>query len=515
MSAINNEIWAKDEKFLPTQDSKFKIRPHRLQFVVGSKPFRAYEDWQSHQLDASTWVSYCSELRAAWTRDADGSQWMLLGLAVETLESQTDPLTEITRTASTDVPNLYASWAGRWVLVGCAEIHMDATGLLGCFYGTTSDQQTWVSSSSVLLAQILSPDALPVALPEVLRYTVGISWFPPPHSRFVGVRRLLPSQVLELKEGSIRPRSLVPPVDPSLGYDKTVELLHHSLITTLKRLPLGKSKLWVGLSAGVDSRLVFALAHCAGLDIIPFTRLSARMPIADRLLPPKLAQALGYKHIFLQGRKSNSDRNHLVAEHTGGHVSMGDAEPFMQSVRDSLEGISVGGWCFEVGKAFWRNELPDTLDDLEICAQQIAQLLGEPLNSMMMVRMRDWLEWVKKNPQENLDWRDQFFIEQRLAGWQSSKEQLYDLTKTERVPIINAARNYALMLGLEESCRVDSLHQVDLISRTVPQLSKYPYNPPANYFGILIAIKAIVIKFFKNPLNFSKKVAAKLLWKRS
>jgi hypothetical protein len=510
MSAINNEIGARDEKFQPAQDSVLRIRPHRRQFVVGSKPFRAYEDWQSHQLDASTWVSYCADLRAAWTNDADGVQWMLLGLAVETLESQADPIIEIARTASADVPSLYASWAGRWVLVGRSEIHMDATGLLGCFYGTTSDKQTWVSSSPSLLAQILSPDALPVAVPEVLRYTIGISWFPPPYSRFVGVYRLLPSQVIELKEGSIRSRSLLSPIDPCLGYDKTLELLNNSLVTALKRLPIGKSKLWVGLSAGVDSRLVFALAHSAGIDIVPFTRLSARMPIADRLLSPKLAQKLGYKHIFLKGRKRNSDRKHLVAEHTGGHVSIGDAEPFMQSVRDSLEGISVGGWCFEVGKAFWRNELPDTLDDLEICAQQIAQLLKEPLNSMMMVRMRDWLEWVKKNPQENLDWRDQFFIEQRLAGWQSSKEQLYDLTKTERIPIINAARNYALMLSLEESCRVDSLHQVDLISRAVPQLSKYPYNPPNNYFGTLVVIKAIAIKFFKNPLSFYKKVVAKL-----
>ncbi|MBH8555248.1 hypothetical protein I8751_23445 [Nostocaceae cyanobacterium CENA357] len=487
------------------------MRPHRRQFVVGSKPFRAYDDWQSHQLDASTWVSYCADLRAAWTSDADGIQWMLLGLAVETLESQADPMIEIARTASADVPNLYASWAGRWVLVGCSEIHMDATGLLGCFYGITSEKQTWVSSSSVLLAQILSPNASPVVFPEVLRYTVGISWFPPPYSRFVGVYRLLPSQVIELKEGSIRSRAIIPPIDPSLGYDKTVELLNNSLVTALKRLPIGKGKLWVGLSAGIDSRLVFALAHCAGIDIIPFTRLSARMPIADRLLPPKLAQELGYNHIFLQGHKSNSDdRKRLVAEHTGGHVSIGDAEPFMQSVRDSLEGISVGGWCFEVGKAFWRNELPDTLDDLGICAQQIAQLLREPLNSIMMVRMGDWLEWVKKNPQENLDWRDQFFIEQRLAGWQSSKEQLYDLTKTERIPIINAARNYALMFGLEESCRVDSLHQVDLISRAVPELGKYPYNPPNHYFGTLVAIKAIAIKFFKNPLSFYKKVVNKL-----
>ncbi len=512
MSAINSEIWAKDENFQSAQNSKFRIRPHRRQFVVGPKPFRAYEDWQSHQLDAQLWVSYCGELRAGWANDADGIQWMLLGLAVETLESQADPLIEIARTASADIPDLYASWAGRWVLIGCGEIHMDASGLLGCFYGTTSEKQTWVSSSSVLLTQILSPDAPPVVVPETLRYEAGISWFPPPYSRFVGICRLLPSQVIELKEGSIRSRSLMPPIDPSLGYDKTVELLKNSLVTAFKRLPIEKSKLWIGLTGGMDSRLVFAIAHYAGINIIPCTRVTARVKLADRLLPPKLAQELGYEHIFLQGHKSNSDREDLVTEHTGGHVSVGDAEPFIQSVRDSLEGIAVGGWCFEVGKALFRGLLPDTFDDAEICARQVAQLFGEPVDSIMTQKIRDWLEWVQKNPQKHLDWRDRLFIEQRLGGWQSSKEQLYDLTKIERIPIINAARNYALLLGLEESCRVNAQHQIDLLSQIAPELSKYPYNPSNSYFGTLIAFKAIAMQLVNNPSSVYKKSANRLRW---
>ncbi len=512
MSAITNETLAKNETFLPDQDSKFRMRSHRRQFVVGPKVFRAYEDWQSHQLDASTWVSYCAELRAGWASDADGIVWMLLGLAVETIESQADPLIEIARTASADVPDLYASWAGRWVLIGRSEIHMDASGLLGCFYGTTSEKQMWVSSSSVLLTKILSPDAAPVVVPETLRYEVGISWFPPPYSRFVGISRLLPSQVIELQTGSIRSRSLMPPIDPSLGYDKTVELLKNSLVTALKRLPTEKNELWIGLTAGIDSRLVFAMANYANIKIIPFTRVSARMSLGDRLLPPKLAQELGYKHIFLQGRKSNDDRQHLVAEHTGGHVSVGDAEPFMQSVRDHLKGISVGGWCFETGKALFRDLLPDTFDDPGTCARQIAQLFGEPADSVMTEKIRDWLEWAQKTPQEHLDWRDRFFIEQRLGGWQSSKEQLYDLTQVERVPIINAARNYALLLGLEESCRINAQYQIDLLSQTAPILNKYPYNPLNSYFGTLIGLKAIAIQLFNNPIYVYRKFAGKVRW---
>jgi hypothetical protein len=165
-------------------------------------------------------------------------------------------------------------------------------------------------------------------------------------------------------------------------------------------------------------------------------------------------------------------------------------------VRDSLEGISIGGWCFGVGKALGRQSLPDSIDDLKTCTQQIAQAYNEPLASSAIAGIQDWLKWVQKTPQEHLDWRDRFYIEQRLAGWQSSKEQLYDLSKIERIPVINAARNYALMLGIEEHRRLEAKYQVELISRIAPQLSSYPCNPDEHYFGKL---RAIAIKSSYDP----------------
>lgn len=497
-------IQTEDEKFLPAQDSTFTMRSHRRQFVIGSEPFHAYDDWCCRQLDSSTWVSYCPELRVGWTSDTEGVRWCLLGLAVETLEDKTDPLMEIARNASIDVPNLYPSWAGRWVLIGRTQVHMDASGLLGCFYGMTPDKQMWVSSSPTLLARILSPDTLPTVDPRTLHYRTGIAWFTPPRSRFAGIYRLLPSQILQLNDGSIQPRPLIPPIDPSRDYDETLELLKRSMVTALRRLPREGKKLWLRrLSAGFDSRLVLAMAQCAGVDIMPFTRIAARMSLADRVLPPKLARECGYKHIFFRGHKGNSDRAHLVAEHSAGHVSDGDAEPFIQGVRDSIEGLSLGGWCFEVAKGFKNLRLlQDTVNDPETNAQQIAQLFREPTTSTVTVGVREWLEWVSDHPQEHLDWRDRFYIEQRLAGWISSKEQLYDLTKIERIPILNAARNYALMLGLKESQRLGSVYQVELIRRTVPELLKYPGNPDDRYFGILQEIR---VKSSDNPLYVYRK----------
>lgn len=372
----------------------------------------------------------------------------------------------------------------------------------------------WVSSSPALLARILSPDAPPTMDPQQLRYEVGLSWFTPPLSRFAEMRRLLPSQIVELNTGSVRPRPLMPPIEHSRGYDETLALLKRSLVTALQRLPTEASRPWLGLTAGFDSRLILAIARCAGIDVMPFTRVSARMSLADRVLPPLLAHECGYEHIFLRGRrKANPDRKHLVAEHSAGHVSDGDAEPFIQSVRDSLEGISFGGHGFAIASGFADLRLlPDTVSDPEIGAAQIARVFREPTTSSATAGVRDWLEWALEHPHEHLDWRDRFFIEQRQAGWLSSKEQVYDLTRLERFPILNAARNYALLLGLEEDQRLGSLIQVELIRRIAPELLKYPFNPNDGYFGI---IRATTIKSSDDPLYVYRKVAGKLrrMWR--
>ena len=55
--------------------------------------------------------------------------------------------------------------------------------------------------------------------------------------------------------------------------------------------------------------------------------------------------------------------------------------------------------------------------------------------------------------------------------------------KLERFPVLNAARNYSLLLSLQQSQRLGSLVQVELIRQLAPELLKYPCNPPDEYFG--------------------------------
>jgi hypothetical protein len=459
------------------------VRLHRRQFVIGPRHLAVRADWQHRALDGATHLSHCPELRAGWTHDADGVLWVLLGLAIETIEDRPDPLLAIARTPSAAVPELYTSWAGRWVLVGGGAVHMDASGLLGCFHGRRPNGEVWVSSSPAILRALVAPEDR--GDPRRLRYEQGISWFPPPRSRFSGMHRLLPSQVLELRSGAIGPRRLLPPIDPSVRYDDALELVRLSLTTTLRRLARTVGQPWLGLTAGFDSRCMLSVARAAGCEVRPFTRLTPRTSAADRVLPPRLAERCGFEHVFIRPPARPADRLRLVQDHGAGHVSDGDAQPILSGVRDGMAGVSLGGHGFALASGFanWRR-LPAAPPPPGEGAVAIARLCGEPLNSGARHGLEAWLCWVHASPHAQLDWRDRMFIEQRQAGWLSSKEQLYDLAKLERFPILNCARLNALLLGVDERLRLGSLIQLALMRRLAPDLLEVPLNPSDRRFAL-------------------------------
>lgn len=462
------------------------VRPHRRQFVVGPRPHPVHADWVTHPLGDDLWLSACPDLRAVVTRDARGVTWALLGIAVQTVAALPDPAAHVAASASADVPGLHGSWAGRWALVGDGRVHMDACGLLGCFATVDRTGAVWASSSPALLDRLRAGRGVD---PRALSYEVGLSWYPPPRSRLEGVRRLLAGQVLRLADGGVVARPLTPPIARARPPGETLELLGDALVTGMARLPRpDDGRLWLSMTAGRDSRVVAAATRAAGVEATMFTRIAARTSVADRLLPPRIAADGGWEHVVVRGGPHLCERIPLIDAHAAGHVSRRDAEPFLAGTRDGLAGIAVGGWCFEVGRALIRRTLPAQIGDPAEAARGIARRYREPSRSSGADALREWLEWVIAAPQE-VDWRDRFYMEQRLGGWLAAKEQLFDLTGPERYPVVNCARTYGLMLGLPDDRLMGGAYQAELVRMLAPELAAYPFNPPAREFGRLRAAR--------------------------
>jgi hypothetical protein len=253
---------------------------------------------------------------------------------------------------------------------------------------------------------------------------------------------------------------------------------------------------------------MLAVARAAGVDVLPFTRLSTRMSLADRLLPPRLAGECGLPHSFVTGGRRGGDRRALVLEHGAGYVSDGDAEPILQGTRDSLTGVSVGGHGCEAFRGFMDlRRLPPVLEDPDREARALAEAFGAGRSSSAHAGLREWLVWCLRTPQPGLDWRDRFYLEQRMAGWMSSKEQLYDMARLERVPILNAARTYGLLLRLDEERRLGTRLHVAAISRLAPELLALPFNPPGRELGRL---RGVLVRSRDDPLYVPRRAAQRL-----
>ncbi len=474
---------------MPSSARQTPLRLHRRQFLLAPREIAVAEGWTSERLGAGLHLHSCPELRVERAADAEGRGWILLGRAVETDPARPAPLVSMAAALSAAVPDRRHDWAGRWLLIGPlagqgGRIFPDASALLGCLYCHDAEGDLWVSSSPALLAEHAPGVTRALSDPRALTYNRGVSWYPPPRARFAAVRRLLPSQALRLPEGDVEALTLMPPIDPDRPSEEARAEIARRLVTVLRRLAAVTAEpLWLGLTGGYDSRLMLALAAQAGLPLQPFTRVTPRMTVADRVLPAALARIAGYPHRLTFPAAVREDRRLLLRRHAADHVSEGDARPVLSGERDDLTGISIGGHGFAVAGGFadWR-ALPAEPAPAAAAVDAFLQRAGEPSGSPAAAGLTEWLGWIGETPQPHLDWRDRLYLEQRQAGWLAAKEQVSDLNAVERFPVLNSARLYALILGIDVAARGGSDLQRGLIAAALPALLNLPFNPSDRTF---------------------------------
>jgi hypothetical protein len=77
-----------------------------------------------------------------------------------------------------------------------------------------------------------------------------------------------------------------------------------------------------------------------------------------------------------------------------------------------------------------------------------------------------------------MDWRDRFYLEQRLAGWASSNAQGIDSTGRELVHLASCQALISDLLAIPRELRCRGQHQRDLVAAMAPELARFPTTPP-------------------------------------
>jgi hypothetical protein len=412
--------------------------------------------------------------------------WYLLGLAIQSEAGRPDPVDEITTATHDTIQDLYQTWAGRWALIGAGELHMDASGLLGCFYTLVgysggATEELWVSSSAALLAEVSGADTTPV---RNISHGEGFDWYTPPRSRFESIRRLLPSQLLVLADGNVLPRRLFPELSGTFAYDGILDRLRENLATVLRGASAAISgDLWLALSAGYDSRLLLAAARYAGVPVKTYTQVYPGISQADLTLPPELARAVGFTHSFISEGQFREELAAMHDRHTAGHSVDRDRRFISHGQFDwcRRDDVLLRGGALGAGKAvFWRKfpmeESRPTAPDVETIMRRSGYegaTEGHPLVSTL----GEWIDWTHRTPHPELDWRDRLYLEQKLGGWLSSIEQGLDLIDAVSLQPANSGSYYAHVLQVPPEKRRTGQHHVDLIGSMAPELLEFPFSP--------------------------------------
>jgi hypothetical protein len=409
-------------------------------------------------------------------RDRDGEAWLVAGIAIEASPDGDEPASRIARLATSEVVSGTSSWTGRWMLIGPGTVQVDAGALLPCFYRDI-DGATWASTSSALVAEVPGTGP-PPRVPRALERGRGITWYPPPHSGRVGVRRLLPRQRLTadgVVRTPLRPRTGVPS-------EETIERLRDLLVTPIERLQVPR-RMWVSLTAGIDSRLVLAAAHAANRSFRTYTQVHPRITTPDYVQPPRIARKVGASHIRVPARHAIPSLGTEYDTHADGGIADADRGFY---ARRQWAFVSPGdtvlrGICFELGRVGDRHYFDQASTVPPPAEEIIAGRQGAATDDVVSA-VEAWRRVLisESNGEEGPDWRDQWYLDQRIGGWVAAIEQSLDLVDGERFNIVNCEETYNALLSLPLEMRLTGEHHRALITRMAPALMDIPFNSTAD-----------------------------------
>jgi hypothetical protein len=137
------------------------------------------------------------------------------------------------------------------------------------------------------------------------------------------------------------------------------------------------------------------------------------------------------------------------------------------------DAVVIRGGLFEVARLFYHRQLP-ALDAPG--AQDMTAAVERAMGRREGIAT--WAEWAAARPWHTIDWRDRFYLEQRVGGWLAALEQALDLCAPERLHLANSDRTLAALLSIPVEQRTGDGHHRVLVERFAPQLLTLPLNPP-------------------------------------
>jgi hypothetical protein len=464
------------------------ILVHQKQYVLGPRAVSVRPDWIAFHIADELVLSHCPNLRVARLRSRDGAEYCLLGLAVPADAPKSSIADTFHLRESGEIEGWTGYWAGRWLLVSPNLCCQDASGCLGVYYRHIGGD-VWISSSPALLGDHLPGMPASARLPWQVMHNKGIDWIPAPFTTRDGVFKALPQRTLNPRDGTMRP----------VRYARLTPNGHtdvEPLATTLKTIMINWARVhfreqFIGLTAGLDTRTVLAAAVGAKISAQTFTTDYPVKFKRDVLLPPRIAARAGVPHTLRQplpvSDSEISVRVAAMSEHMDGatfHKELLCYSKCDDDLMNDRERTFAKGNCFEVGRCFYWSKFsnvgqiePPTDPDQILAAFMFrSSWRHEPLH-LWRQALQSWITSLSDPVPLEMDWRDRFYLEQRLGSWNAAVQQGYDVFGSTFFYPGNCLRIFDLLLRHDPARREEGFAQRGAIRLLAPQLLKVPINP--------------------------------------
>jgi hypothetical protein len=424
------------------------IRPHRRQFTIGRRDWPAPEGWRAVGLSDGYLLHHDPELRVL--RDERDAQRLTLGHAFGMSNGTT---------------------AGRFVTVEGSTLRPDDGALLGLLYKREADEVVVTSSPAVAC---LAYDARPT---EWRPPRHGLNWHPSPGSPVEGWTRLFADQCLDLRTG--RTTTARKTLASTLTEDQASDELLSRLIELMRLMRPRFERVVLPLTAGLDSRTLFAALCASGVEFETFTQVFSARSRQDAETAHQLARRYGVAHHLVHGAEPRSEHCNRLREHQLHAVCDADVSTLFKGsfYRQLRSGdLIVRGGLFELGRLdhlgrLWRIEhtAPENLPN-EILAR-----FGESPNGTLLDALRAW-QAHRATHSLNLDFDDAFYFDQDVGAWLASIEQGLDSLPPTSIQAMNSLPLLRCLMSTSRRRRRAGWIQRGAIARFDGALDRVTYN---------------------------------------
>jgi hypothetical protein len=461
---------------------------YQKQFVLGPSPVAIRPDWLIVRIGEGLILSHCPKLRLQPLLSKDSVSYWLLGLAVRADEPMSSISDGFRLKHSTEIENWTGYWAGRWLLITADRCIQDASGCFGICYRRLGDD-FWISSSPALLGQHLPGASSAPRLPWRVTHEKGMDWIPLPFTTREDVYRLLPLRALEPKTGLATPVRFTTQAANIREDAQALAFALKNIVTNWTQTDFRKRL--TALTAGLDTRTILASGTAAGVQLEAFTMSLPITPRRDLILPPRVASRAHVTHTFRRPKAVDTTevdaRMAAINEHMDGatfhpvamHMARHNYEEMNARGQSVAHGNSFGiGRCLFSAKLtnLGREIAPTDPDHILASFTFRSSWRPEPL-ALWRGALQAWIESLSDSLPLVLDWRDRFYLEQRLAGWNSTTQALWELLDSTTFYPGNCLWISDLFLGFSSEQRKVGFPQREVIRILAPELLKIPVNP--------------------------------------